>query len=372
MIKHLKALTAIALFGLAATGHSQPKQTSKPVDFLAEPKAACDWFAAQSLRAQLNWSKPGADGPYFCQFADQFSAATPNYVRAGRAILDTKTGEVSIGLSIQALGGEATRADAEAALVTFTLALYRAQGKTAPAEVLLMAGGKATAVVKLGSMVVTPADESVWKQHRVIGFTIEAPATAAAIAATQAPPSAAAQAATTGLAGALAARCDAAIKSSAFEGKPSIELSTYKRSEKQVAASQYVFEYTEPAGSAYSCRVCDDLDPKINCGFSFGALIAYGFADGKEGRVPAELDRKCVGALQKQLKNPDDKQFVDLALVARISAKEAHTEKSYVYQMSVKDESAEYRCVIRKRDLNYSVEQKRGDDWRGLVGGVMM
>ena len=237
---------------------------------------------------------------------------------------------------------------------------------------LVMAGGKLAMVFKQGAMVATPADEAIWKQHSVVGFTIEVPAASTAVAVALAPPSAEAKASSTGLASALAARCDAAIKSSAFDGKPVTEWSKYKRTEEQVAASQYVFKYTEPAGSAYDCRVCDDLDPKINCGFSFGALIAYRLADGTEGRVPAELERKCIGALQKQLKDPDDKQFVDLALVARISAVAAHTDKSYVYQMSVKDQSAQYRCVIRKRDLSYSVEQKRGDDWRGLVGGAMM
>jgi hypothetical protein len=360
--------TALLLIGWLLSSASQAN------DFMAQPALACDWFAQQGLRASLAWSKPKADQPYWwCQYATQFGGATPFYVRSGRAVLDEKDKKVSVALSVQAMGSDGTRADAQKALTEFTQAFLRAQGKTYSAEIQAAVEGKAQAVKTVSGVEITPGDESIWEKHKVLGFSLSSAATPQVLAAAALGPSAASKANEAQLEKTLGDRCDAAIRSASFEGKPSVDFSAYKRSGKKASESQYVFDYSEAGGSAYNCRVCDDLNPNVNCGFTMGALIAFEAKDGSNSRVPAELDRKCVGALQKQLKDPSDPRFVDIELVNNIKVDAAHTEKSYVFNLRIKDDADRYRCVIRKNDMNYSVESSAdGRDWRGLVGGRMM
>ncbi len=343
-------------------------------DFMAQPATACDWFAQQGLRASLAWSKPKADQPYWwCQYATQFGGATPFYVRSGRVVLDEKEKKVTVALSVQAMGSDGTRAHAQKALVEFTQAFLRAQGKTYSAEIKAAVEGKTQAIKTASGVEITPGDESIWEKHKVLGFSLSSAASAEALAAAALEPSAADKAREAHLEKTLGERCDAAIRSASFDGKPGAEFSAYKRSGKKASESQYVFDYAEPSGSAYNCRVCDDLNPSVNCGFTIGALIAFEAKDGTNGRVPAELDRKCVGALQKQLKDPSDPRFVDVELVNNIKVDAAHTDKSYVFNLRIKDDANRYRCVIRKNDMSYSVESSAdGRDWRGVVGGRMM
>lgn len=356
-----------ALVGLGLAG--QPVWAAS--DFLQQPAAACEWFAAQGLRAQLAWSKPQPDGPFWCQYATQFSSSLSTPVKAGRAVLDAATGKVALALTIQALG-EVDQAGANAALQQFARDFLQAQGRVAsPALDKLLAGGGETKLLE-GQTTITLAEPGLWNTHKVVAVTFEAPASADLLQAAAKGPDPAQVASEAQLEKTLAARCDAAIDAAAFEGKPAAAVAAMQRKSRKASEGQYVFDYGDAAGNNYNCRVCDDLNPKLSCGGSLGALLQFNPKQGDSRRVPAELSRKCTSALQKALKPRDDGQFIDLDLVRRISVAEAHSDKSWIYLLQVAGREDRFRCVVRKRDLEYSLDRQGNDGgWSGIVGGSM-
>jgi hypothetical protein len=62
----------------------------------------------------------------------------------------------------------------------------------------------------------------------------------------------------------------------------------------------YLFEFKQPDGSSFFCQICDDHDDRTQC-LSLGLNLSHRPAQGEQRQLPAELDRKCVYYLQKEL-----------------------------------------------------------------------
>jgi hypothetical protein len=93
-------------------------------------------------------------------------------------------------------------------------------------------------------------------------------------------------------------------------------------------------------------------------------------AQGEARALPAELDRKCVYFLQKEVSRKGHTGLaIDKEMVARVQVTPEHTDSRYVFHMNL--DGGEYRCVVRKSDGDFRVERHQGNDWKGLAAGVM-
>ena len=157
-------------------------------------------------------------------------------------------------------------------------------------------------------------------------------------------------------------RCLAAITAH----DPAVKASTLKETiGMESGGGHYLFELKQADGARYVCQVCDDTNPKADCG-TIGLRLAYQPAGGETRDLPAELDRKCAYFLQKEVtKSP----AVNHAVVRRIRITPDHTDRNWLYMM-VLDEK-DYRCVVRKSDGNFRVEAKTGDTWRPIATGIL-
>ncbi|HET7844304.1 MAG TPA: hypothetical protein VFL14_09155 [Xanthomonadales bacterium] len=162
---------------------------------------------------------------------------------------------------------------------------------------------------------------------------------------------------------ALGKRCHAAI---ADNGVPAAGLK--ETMGVAMGGSGWLFQYADPAGATWSCQVCDDGDPAAECG-SMGLMLTLKPASGEPKQMPAELDRKCVFYLSKEVKPRDDGRFIAHEIAARVKATPRHTDARYVWDMSLDDQS--YRCVIRKSDGSFRVEHQQGEEWRPIAAGIM-
>lgn len=129
----------------------------------------------------------------------------------------------------------------------------------------------------------------------------------------------------------------------------------------QMGEAGWMWQFTAADGGVYSCQVCDDGNPAAPC-LSMGLRLAYRPKDGELQEMPAELDRKCVSAVQKEAKPRSDDRFIAHEIAARVSTTPAHTDKNWVYNVSL--DGAAYRCVIRKLDGNFRSERQEGEEWR--------
>lgn len=339
-------------------------------DFVHEPQLACDWFKSLGLKTTLSWSRLTDQGDHVCQYSDQFGRGPVGDLRAGKAVLDMKSKKVQIFLSIQSFSQDEDRA--YEALLRFAKAFYAAQGQAYPAQLTDWLLGDSIDDMELRGVTFSQSDEELWRKQHAVAMTLSVPASAAMIQKALRKPSAAELAQQNQLQANLAARCDAAIESAEFDGKPALTVSSYKRAATKLMEGEYLFEYKQSQKQQYTCRVCADNDEGLNCGFMMGALVEFTAPDAGALPVPAELDRKCVGALQKELQGRQSQQFVDHALVKRIAVLPIHTAKSYVYQLTVAPTQDLYRCVVRKKDLTYQVDRVDGDGhFSGMAAGVM-
>ncbi len=329
-------------------------------DFVTNPRGLCDFMASSGMTAQVQWGQR-ADYPSFCQHAEQFSGSS-TFVRGGRAFVDATKKEVSLALSVQALGGNHVRVEVRDKLKAFVADLYRAQNKAVPARVNEILDKEITAEQTIGNERVSYSTEH-WDRHKVIGISITAPAAAALLASASAGQSESDKASVVGLQKKLGDRCVKAIEQSGHTANTA----QLKQSAKQLSAGRFAFEYAQNDGK-FACTACDDTDPNGSCG-TIGVILSFVPSQGEAKKLPAEFDRKCIDSLQRRLKDQSDKKFIDYELVKRITLTEQHTDTRWAYFMNV--DGGEYRCVIRKTDWNYSLDRKRGGDWDGIVGGKM-
>jgi hypothetical protein len=162
---------------------------------------------------------------------------------------------------------------------------------------------------------------------------------------------------------AMRQRCLAAVAAS---GHPAAPKPTSENAY-DAGPGNYLFEFKQPDGGSFFCQVCDDLDDDATCP-SLGLELSHRPAQGEQEKLPAELDRKCVYYLQKEL-GPRGSLTINRSLVERIKVTPSHTEQRFVYLMNLSMD--EYRCVIRKSDGNFLVEKHNGADWKPIAAGVM-
>ena len=162
----------------------------------------------------------------------------------------------------------------------------------------------------------------------------------------------------------LRERCLAAIESSGAGAKRS-EL---KATVMDLPGGKYMFEFKDAAGGSFFCDICEDNNPKVQCG-TIGLRLMHRPKDGEADDLPAELDKKCTYFLQKELSENKSAMDVNHDLVKRTTITPAHTDTRWVYKMGLDGE--EFQCVIRKSDGSFRVERKQGEDWRPLAAGTL-
>ena len=161
---------------------------------------------------------------------------------------------------------------------------------------------------------------------------------------------------------AMRERCIAAVAAS---GKPVAPKPTGENAY-DAGPGNYIFEFKQPDGGSFFCQVCDDVNYSL-C-LSLGLELSHRPAQGEQEQLPAELDRKCVTYLQKEL-SPSGSIEINKSLVERIKVTPSHTEARYVYRMDMGMD--EFRCVVRKSDGNFLVERHVGSEWKPMATGIM-
>jgi hypothetical protein len=159
-------------------------------------------------------------------------------------------------------------------------------------------------------------------------------------------------------------RCVAAIDASGMN----VKAKDLKESVMDLPGGRYMFEYKDAEGGSYFCDICDDHNPAVQCG-TLGLRLVYRPKEGAAKDLPAELDKKCMYYLQKELSETKSALDVNHDLVKRISITPSHSDKRWVYKMGLDGE--EFQCVIRKSDGNFRVERKQGDEWRPIATGIL-
>jgi hypothetical protein len=305
-------------------------------DFSAQPRAMCDFMSKAGMTAQFQWAQPRPDAPYLCQHAEQMSG-TSKSVRSGRASVDVATKEVDLALSVQGLGGNIVRLEARDLLKPLVVDFFKAQGKNTPARVIEMLDKEITAPETVDGLRVAYSKE-MWEKHSVVGISFS-----------------------TQIQSQLDARCVKAIEQSGQTNSSA----QWQRKVMPFSQSHFQFDYAQADGT-FSCNACDDLNPTGGCS-ALGVLLSFKPSTGDSKKMPAEFDQKCVHALQRKLKDPSDKKFIDYGLVKRIQVSAQHTDTRWAYMMKI--DTDEYRCVIRRSDWAYTVEERAGANWTGIAAG---
>lgn len=141
----------------------------------------------------------------------------------------------------------------------------------------------------------------------------------------------------------------------------------FKESAIDLAASGFLFQFDETGGGTFFCQICDDANPAVECG-SVGLTLNYRPAGGESKALPAELDRKCAWHLHREVGDRAGREKIQHAVIERIEITPAHTDSRWVYRMAL--DGGQYRCVVRRSDGSFRVEQQTGDDWRALAAGI--
>lgn len=159
---------------------------------------------------------------------------------------------------------------------------------------------------------------------------------------------------------------DRCLKAIAASGQAA-DASKFTESATPIGDSAFLFQFVSANGNFF-CQVCDDSNPKLDCG-SMGLILNFRGQDGKTRQLPAELEKKCLFYLQKEVSGRGGISNIRHDLVERTKVTPAHTDARWVYQMALDQE--QYRCVVRKSDGNFRVEQQQGEDWRALAAGIL-
>ncbi len=350
----LRAFVALALCFVAGGVSAE--------DLLDQPKELCEYFASLGMKAQFQWGPVPQGEAFLCQYADEFGGTTA-YVRAARVSVDPASETVAMGLSIQ--GFALVRAEAIDTLETYVQATFRAQGRSLP-EGLFEAFGDLEEVTRTdGDLAVTVTGPALWEAQRVVGLSWQRTADSSLLSSLgeSITPEEVDRRKLVEIQ--LQERCLASVEASGYTD----DLDALEMSSRQLSASRYQFEFTGSEGR-FDCQVCDDADPSVNCG-TMGLRLSFTAPQGEPLHLPAELDRKCLYALQKEVSQATDGSFIDHELVARITTREIPNDQRYVFEHDL--DGGHYRCVIRKRDMSYRLERRGGDgEWRALVGGIML
>lgn len=134
-----------------------------------------------------------------------------------------------------------------------------------------------------------------------------------------------------------------------------------------MGAYGYLFTYLQSDGE-FVCKVCGPQVPRNTCS-ALGLDLSFGQPGQPHRDLPAELDLKCIDALQSGLRQPGTTREVDHGHAARVALTPQHTATRWVYAMAV--DGAEYRCVIRRHDMGYLLDRKVKGEWKSLASGRM-
>lgn len=330
-------------------------------DLVDDPKTYCSHFERLGMKAQFHWGPLPQGGMYFCQYSEEFGSRN-RYVRGGRAYIDPEKKVVGLSLAVQSFG--LVKAEALDVLLDFVEHTYAARQLPVPPGLVRLVSGDGGASLQASGLTITPYEAGLWDAKRTVGVSWERPAPAALLASLASTITADEKAALAGRRGRVEARCDAAVLASGHGGDPA----RLRRKVTQLSAGRFMVELGSDAGT-YICTGCDEMDPKLQCG-SMGVRLSFQGSDGQRVELPAELRRKCEYSLQHAVKSPTSRTFIDQELVRRIRTREVPNDKRYVFEHQL--DGVDYRCVVRKSDLNYTLDERRADgSWRGISTGSL-
>jgi len=336
--------------------------TATAADVLDQPKALCDYFESLGMKTQFRWGPAPRGNTYVCQYADEFAGNT-RFVRGGHVYVDPESGKVGIALSLQ--GFQLVRAEAIDTMTQYATKFFQARGQAMPAGLAEAIAADGDEPRHVGGLELSGYGADTWQKQRAVGFTLSRKASAALLASLKQSVTPAERGKEAQVRDVLVARC----RKAAGESGRTADAAKLKSTVAPLSASRILVKLTDSAGE-FSCQACDDSDPSVNCG-TMGLQLSYKGTNGGSINLPAELARKCEYHLQKELSVATDGSFIDHALVARIKTREVTNDKRYVFEHELDGQS--YRCVIRKDDLNFTLEHRTGKgEWRGMVGGIML
>jgi hypothetical protein len=333
----------------------------KADDFLDTPKSLCSYFASLGMKAQYQWGPAPKGDAYLCQYADEFGG-NAQFVRGARVYVSPKSKNVGVGLSIQ--GFSLVRAEAADILNDYANAMYQTYNQKLPSSVSDAIAHSDIKTVKEGIYSVKTYGIKAWESQRVVGASWTRQATDKQLASLNQSITPEESIKRSTVQENLEKRCQKAVEASGMSENPSV----LKMTTELLSASRYLVKFSADK-SSFSCQVCDDTDPNINCG-TMGLMLSHTDQDNNQVSLPAEMDRKCVFSLQKALSSRTS-SFIDHELVKRIKTSEVLNDKRYVYKHEI--EGQFFRCVIRKKDMNYRIERQiEGDKWKSLNTGIML
>ncbi len=337
------------------------KYTPKSNDFLSDPKALCSYFASLGMKAQFQWGPAPQGDAYMCQYADEFGSSDA-FVRGARVSIDPKSMNVSVGLSIQ--GFSLVRAEAVDILKEYSNAMYSIHNQSMPNTYLEAMTSKESITIEENGDAFSTYDSKNWDSQRVVGVSWIRQATDNQLTTLTESVSKEESIQRANVLSKLENRCLLAVEKSGT----SENISEFKMTSQLLSASRYLVSL-ENQNNSYTCQVCDDTDPNVNCG-TMGLMLSYNDKEGNQISLPAELDRKCEFYLQKSVSRLSN-SFIDHGLVKRIKTHEILNDKRYVYTHELGGHS--YRCVIRKKDMSFKLERAISDgQWQGVSAGVML
>jgi len=163
-----------------------------------------------------------------------------------------------------------------------------------------------------------------------------------------------------------AALRDRCLKAIAASGQAA-DASKFTETATPIGNNSFLFQFAAADGNFF-CQISDDMNPELDFG-AMGLILNFRGATGEARQLPAELDKKCLYYLQKEVGDHTNPLDVRHDLVERTKVTPAHTDARWVYQMQLDDQS--YRCVVRKSDGNFRVEHQEGAEWRALAAGIL-
>ena len=146
-----------------------------------------------------------------------------------------------------------------------------------------------------------------------------------------------------------------------------VDISKMKQPAPQKVLGNYSFDFVQPNGDTYICRICDENKRKLGCVDS-GLELLHRPKDGSLKRLPAELDQKCLFHLITELAGGGPE--FDPQIFQRFRLVPEHTPDEWIFQMNL--DSEDYRCTIRKDTGIYVIEKNLEDFWKAVAAGMLI